>query len=186
MVSHGRTASGRISAVKKNVMSDVSSLLTNKCSCLNPPGGRREVLLNQDFFVSFGKTTLKPEEVVVSVFIPFTRKVQIFFSYSLLLFLSTQMKSSSNDSHIYMNVCPAGGVCPSFPSGSEEGELLRHSDDRHESVLLGGIQSGSGYQHLLRRNGADHCERRQNLRSHRHKVFPSSFLPSLHLTNHFC
>ncbi|KAE8278250.1 Aldehyde oxidase 1 [Larimichthys crocea] len=37
-------------------------------------GGRREVLLNQDFFVSFGKTTLKPEEVVVSVFIPFTRK----------------------------------------------------------------------------------------------------------------
>ncbi|XP_019132540.2 aldehyde oxidase 6 isoform X2 [Larimichthys crocea] len=37
-------------------------------------GGRREVPLNQDFFVSFGKTTLKPEEVVVSVFIPFTRK----------------------------------------------------------------------------------------------------------------
>ncbi|TMS11619.1 Aldehyde oxidase 1 [Larimichthys crocea] len=37
-------------------------------------GGRREVPLNQDFFVSFGKTILKPEEVVVSVFIPFTRK----------------------------------------------------------------------------------------------------------------
>ncbi|XP_076580189.1 aldehyde oxidase 6 [Chaetodon auriga] len=37
-------------------------------------GGRREVPLNQDFFVSFGKTILKPEEVVVSVFIPFSRK----------------------------------------------------------------------------------------------------------------
>nr|XP_046238450.1 aldehyde oxidase 6 isoform X2 [Scatophagus argus] len=37
-------------------------------------GGRREVPLNQDFFVSFGKTILKPEEIVVSVFIPFSRK----------------------------------------------------------------------------------------------------------------
>uniref|UniRef100_A0A3B5MFH4 Xanthine dehydrogenase/oxidase n=1 Tax=Xiphophorus couchianus TaxID=32473 RepID=A0A3B5MFH4_9TELE len=37
-------------------------------------GGRREVPLNQDFFVGFGKTILKPEDVVVSVFIPFTRK----------------------------------------------------------------------------------------------------------------
>ncbi|XP_041834272.1 aldehyde oxidase 1-like isoform X2 [Melanotaenia boesemani] len=37
-------------------------------------GGRREVPLDQDFFVGFGKTLLEPEEVVVSVFIPFTRK----------------------------------------------------------------------------------------------------------------
>ncbi|XP_070786462.1 aldehyde oxidase 6 [Enoplosus armatus] len=37
-------------------------------------GGRREVPLNQDFFVSFGKTILKPEEIAVSVFIPFSRK----------------------------------------------------------------------------------------------------------------
>ncbi|KAM9334422.1 aldehyde oxidase 6 [Symphorus nematophorus] len=36
--------------------------------------GRREVPLDQDFFVSFGKTILKPEEIVVSVFIPFSRK----------------------------------------------------------------------------------------------------------------
>uniref|UniRef100_A0A3B4XUV2 xanthine dehydrogenase n=1 Tax=Seriola lalandi dorsalis TaxID=1841481 RepID=A0A3B4XUV2_SERLL len=36
--------------------------------------GRREVPLDQDFFVSFGKTVLKPEEIVVSVFIPFSRK----------------------------------------------------------------------------------------------------------------
>nr|XP_043868146.1 aldehyde oxidase 1-like [Solea senegalensis] len=37
-------------------------------------GGKREVALNQDFFVSLGKTVLKPEEIVVSVFIPFSRK----------------------------------------------------------------------------------------------------------------
>lgn len=57
----------------------------------------------------------------------------------------------------YIIVRPAGGVCSSFPSGSEEGELLRHSDDRDESVFLGGIQSGSRCQCLLRRNGTDHC-----------------------------
>lgn len=56
----------------------------------------------------------------------------------------------------YVIVCPAGGVCSSFPSGSEEGELLRHSDDGDESVFLRGIQSGSGCQYLLRRNGTDH------------------------------
>ncbi|XP_068446552.1 aldehyde oxidase 1-like [Clinocottus analis] len=37
-------------------------------------GGRRQLPLNQDFFVSFGKTLLKPEEIVLSVFIPFSRK----------------------------------------------------------------------------------------------------------------
>ncbi|XP_041834664.1 LOW QUALITY PROTEIN: aldehyde oxidase 1-like [Melanotaenia boesemani] len=41
-------------------------------------GGRREVPLDQDFFVGFGKTLLEPEEVVVSVFIPFTRKCSTF------------------------------------------------------------------------------------------------------------
>lgn len=39
-------------------------------------GGRREVALNQDFFVAFGKTALKPDEIVVSVFIPCSSKVQ--------------------------------------------------------------------------------------------------------------
>ncbi|XP_005919994.1 aldehyde oxidase 6 [Haplochromis burtoni] len=37
-------------------------------------GGRREVPLNQDFFVGFGKVILQPEEIVLSVFIPFSRK----------------------------------------------------------------------------------------------------------------
>uniref|UniRef100_A0A8D0ART7 Aldehyde oxidase 1 n=1 Tax=Sander lucioperca TaxID=283035 RepID=A0A8D0ART7_SANLU len=44
-------------------------------------GGRREVPLNQDFFVSFGKTILKPEEIVVSVFIPFSRKGELVRAY---------------------------------------------------------------------------------------------------------
>ncbi|MEQ2171764.1 hypothetical protein GOODEAATRI_014075, partial [Goodea atripinnis] len=36
--------------------------------------GRREIPLNQEFFVGFGKTVLKPEDVALSVFIPFSRK----------------------------------------------------------------------------------------------------------------
>ncbi|XP_038153453.1 aldehyde oxidase 6 [Cyprinodon tularosa] len=36
--------------------------------------GKREIPLNQEFFAGFGKTILKPEDVVVSVFIPFSRK----------------------------------------------------------------------------------------------------------------
>uniref|UniRef100_A0A4W5NY38 Aldehyde oxidase 1 n=1 Tax=Hucho hucho TaxID=62062 RepID=A0A4W5NY38_9TELE len=36
--------------------------------------GRQEILLNKDFFVGFGKTSLKPDEVVLSVFIPVSRQ----------------------------------------------------------------------------------------------------------------
>ncbi|XP_077466673.1 aldehyde oxidase 6 [Stigmatopora argus] len=39
--------------------------------------GRREVPLNQEFFLSFGKTVLKPEEIVVSVLIPFSRQGEL-------------------------------------------------------------------------------------------------------------
>uniref|UniRef100_A0A8C7UWJ4 Aldehyde oxidase 6 n=1 Tax=Oncorhynchus mykiss TaxID=8022 RepID=A0A8C7UWJ4_ONCMY len=34
----------------------------------------REILLNKDFFVGFGKTSLKPDEIVLSVFIPVSRQ----------------------------------------------------------------------------------------------------------------
>uniref|UniRef100_A0A4W5NY32 Aldehyde oxidase 1 n=1 Tax=Hucho hucho TaxID=62062 RepID=A0A4W5NY32_9TELE len=34
----------------------------------------QEILLNKDFFVGFGKTSLKPDEVVLSVFIPVSRQ----------------------------------------------------------------------------------------------------------------
>ncbi|KAM3857276.1 aldehyde oxidase 6 [Diretmus argenteus] len=37
-------------------------------------GGTRDVPVNQDFFIGFGKTILKPEDIVVSVFIPLSRK----------------------------------------------------------------------------------------------------------------
>uniref|UniRef100_A0A3P8YGP2 Aldehyde oxidase 6 n=1 Tax=Esox lucius TaxID=8010 RepID=A0A3P8YGP2_ESOLU len=37
-------------------------------------GGRKEILLNKDFLVGFGKTSLKPDEIVLSVFIPVSRK----------------------------------------------------------------------------------------------------------------
>ncbi|CAJ1087678.1 aldehyde oxidase 6 isoform X2 [Xyrichtys novacula] len=43
--------------------------------------GRREVPLNQDFFVGFCKTILRPEEIIVSVFIPFTRKGEFIRVY---------------------------------------------------------------------------------------------------------
>uniref|UniRef100_A0A3Q2YTQ2 Aldehyde oxidase 1 n=1 Tax=Hippocampus comes TaxID=109280 RepID=A0A3Q2YTQ2_HIPCM len=39
--------------------------------------GWREVPLNQEFFLSFGKTVLRPEEIVVSVLIPFSRKGEL-------------------------------------------------------------------------------------------------------------
>uniref|UniRef100_A0A674CKV0 Aldehyde oxidase 6 n=1 Tax=Salmo trutta TaxID=8032 RepID=A0A674CKV0_SALTR len=34
----------------------------------------QEILLNKDFFVGFGKTSLKPDEIVLSVFIPVSRQ----------------------------------------------------------------------------------------------------------------
>ncbi|CAN9498154.1 unnamed protein product [Ophioblennius macclurei] len=40
-------------------------------------GGRREIPLDQDFFVGFGKTILKPEDIVMAVFIPFSKKGEI-------------------------------------------------------------------------------------------------------------
>lgn len=51
----------------------------------------------------------------------------------------------------------SGGVCASFPTRSEKGELLPHGDDWDESVFLGGIQKGSGCQYVLWRNGTNNC-----------------------------
>ncbi|KAM6945841.1 aldehyde oxidase 1-like [Aplochiton taeniatus] len=39
--------------------------------------GKWEIVLDKDFFVGFGKTILKPEEIVLSVFIPISRKWEI-------------------------------------------------------------------------------------------------------------
>nr|XP_046238453.1 aldehyde oxidase 6 isoform X5 [Scatophagus argus] len=64
-----------MSAYPNSDLNPVLAAGNSKVSVISgAPGGRREVPLNQDFFVSFGKTILKPEEIVVSVFIPFSRK----------------------------------------------------------------------------------------------------------------
>ncbi|XP_039998462.1 aldehyde oxidase 6 isoform X2 [Xiphias gladius] len=62
-----------MSAYPNSDLNPVLAAGNSKVSVISS-GGRREVPLNQDFFVSFGKTILKPEEIVVSVFIPFSRK----------------------------------------------------------------------------------------------------------------
>uniref|UniRef100_A0A3Q3WMR6 Uncharacterized protein n=1 Tax=Mola mola TaxID=94237 RepID=A0A3Q3WMR6_MOLML len=65
---------GHIASANPN--SDLNPVLAagnSKVSVISN-GGKHEVILNQNFFVSFGKTILKPEEVIVSVFIPFSRK----------------------------------------------------------------------------------------------------------------
>ncbi|KAM6893464.1 aldehyde oxidase 6 [Xenentodon cancila] len=68
------TLGGNIASAYPN--SDLNPVLAaGSCKlCVISSGGRREVPLNQDFFVGFGKTLLKPEEIVASVFIPFSRK----------------------------------------------------------------------------------------------------------------
>lgn len=68
---------------------------------MNSPGGRREVPLNQDFFVGCGKVILQPEEIVVSVFIPFSRKVHKLYS----LFVRTCCVSSTLVTHILLCGC---------------------------------------------------------------------------------
>ncbi|XP_064182719.1 aldehyde oxidase 6 isoform X2 [Anguilla rostrata] len=43
--------------------------------------GEREILLDKDFFVGFAKTTLKPDEVVLSVFIPISKQGEFVRAY---------------------------------------------------------------------------------------------------------
>ncbi|KAL1021810.1 hypothetical protein UPYG_G00018360 [Umbra pygmaea] len=44
-------------------------------------GGKEEVPLNKNFFLGFGKTSLKPDEIVLSVFIPMSRKWEIMRAF---------------------------------------------------------------------------------------------------------
>ncbi|XP_028281021.1 aldehyde oxidase 6 [Parambassis ranga] len=68
------TLGGNIASAYPN--SDLNPVLAaGSCRVsLVSSSGRREVPINQDFFVGFGKTILKPDEIVTSVFIPFSRK----------------------------------------------------------------------------------------------------------------
>ncbi|XP_067892260.1 aldehyde oxidase 1-like isoform X2 [Heterodontus francisci] len=44
-------------------------------------GGRREIRFDENFFVGFGKTALRPEEVLLSVFIPYSTKWQFVSAF---------------------------------------------------------------------------------------------------------
>ncbi|XP_019732886.1 aldehyde oxidase 6 isoform X3 [Hippocampus comes] len=71
------TLGGHIMSANPN--SDLNPILAaGNCSVSTiSSGGWREVPLNQEFFLSFGKTVLRPEEIVVSVLIPFSRKGEL-------------------------------------------------------------------------------------------------------------
>lgn len=105
------------------------------------------VPLNQDFFVSFGKTVLKPEEVVVSVFIPFSKKVKMVFSSATNNGDEILTPVEMTDIHMLRRcvtlVFLSGGVCSSFPTRSEEGGLFCHRDHWDESAFRRGIKCGS-------------------------------------------
>ncbi|KAL7834119.1 hypothetical protein AOLI_G00290790 [Acnodon oligacanthus] len=71
------TLGGNIASAYPN--SDLNPVLAaGRCSVvLLSREGKREVPLNKDFFVGFGKTILKPDEIVLSVFIPVSRKGEV-------------------------------------------------------------------------------------------------------------
>lgn len=71
------TLGGHIISVYPN--SDLNTVLAaGNCKIqVASSSARRELPLNQKFFVSFGKSLLRAEEIVVSVFIPFTTKGEL-------------------------------------------------------------------------------------------------------------
>uniref|UniRef100_A0AAR2JFA5 xanthine dehydrogenase n=1 Tax=Pygocentrus nattereri TaxID=42514 RepID=A0AAR2JFA5_PYGNA len=71
------TLGGNIASAYPN--SDLNPVLAaGRCSVvLQSREGKREVPLDKDFFVGFGKTVLKPDEIVLSVFIPVSRKGEV-------------------------------------------------------------------------------------------------------------
>ncbi|XP_036417928.1 aldehyde oxidase 3-like [Colossoma macropomum] len=75
------TLGGNIASAYPN--SDLNPVLAaGRCSVvLLSREGKREVPLNKDFFVGFGKTILKPDEIVLSVFIPVSRKGEVIRAF---------------------------------------------------------------------------------------------------------
>ncbi|KAL7831548.1 hypothetical protein SRHO_G00310510 [Serrasalmus rhombeus] len=71
------TLGGNVASAYPN--SDLNPVLAaGRCSVvLQSREGKREVPLDKDFFVGFGKTVLKPDEIVLSVFIPVSRKGEV-------------------------------------------------------------------------------------------------------------
>ncbi|XP_064419619.1 aldehyde oxidase isoform X3 [Latimeria chalumnae] len=67
-----------------NPTSDLNPILAAANCTLNlasAEAGTREIALNEDFFVGFGKTAAKPDEVLVSVHIPYSSKWEYMFAF---------------------------------------------------------------------------------------------------------
>ncbi|XP_066514384.1 aldehyde oxidase 6 [Hoplias malabaricus] len=75
------TLGGNIASAAPN--SDLNPVFAaGRCSVLLiSKEGRREVPLDKDFFVGFGKTIVKPDEILLSVFIPISRKDEVVRAY---------------------------------------------------------------------------------------------------------
>uniref|UniRef100_A0A4W4EHS8 FAD-binding PCMH-type domain-containing protein n=1 Tax=Electrophorus electricus TaxID=8005 RepID=A0A4W4EHS8_ELEEL len=72
------TLGGNVASAYPN--SDLNPILAaGRCSLLlqTKGDGKRRVPLDKDFFVGFRKTTLRPDELVLSVFIPISRKGEV-------------------------------------------------------------------------------------------------------------
>uniref|UniRef100_A0A4W4EHP9 FAD-binding PCMH-type domain-containing protein n=1 Tax=Electrophorus electricus TaxID=8005 RepID=A0A4W4EHP9_ELEEL len=71
------TLGGNVASAYPN--SDLNPILAaGRCSLLlQTKEGKRRVPLDKDFFVGFRKTTLRPDELVLSVFIPISRKGEV-------------------------------------------------------------------------------------------------------------
>ncbi|KAI5627549.1 aldehyde oxidase [Silurus asotus] len=75
------TLGGNIASASPN--SDLNPVLAAGRSSvlLLSHDGRREVPLDKDFFVGFGKTLLRPDEIVLSVFIPVSRQCEVVCAF---------------------------------------------------------------------------------------------------------
>ncbi|XP_056112603.1 aldehyde oxidase 6 isoform X2 [Rhinichthys klamathensis goyatoka] len=75
------TLGGNIASAYPN--SDLTPVLAaGRCTLVAlSKDGRRRVLIDKDFFLGFAKTALKPDEIVLSVFIPATRQNEIIYAF---------------------------------------------------------------------------------------------------------
>ncbi|XP_062383264.1 aldehyde oxidase 6 isoform X1 [Sardina pilchardus] len=62
-----------VSAYPNSDLNPVLAAGNCRLTVIAKAGGRREIPMNKDFFVGFGKTLLNPDEIAVSVFIPVSR-----------------------------------------------------------------------------------------------------------------
>lgn len=73
-------------------------------------GGKREVPLDKDFFLGFGKTLLRPDEIVLSVFIPVSRKVRFMSSTDTDFTCSSEVSVNTLCFTLYISISSAALV----------------------------------------------------------------------------